>query len=200
MKFIFVNFLFFTVFLFLLNEKAYCDTVIPPYSYTVISSNNKYVFVMLAPKEEFDLITKDKELRETALSIRKKYKRSGLYLNDSSTSPIWTVDWYSYSAILSSDGNYVVRFESWATNLQEEAFGIYHTGELVKSYKVKGLVKNNKLLKYSVSHFKWKCNLYLDEAKNQLQITTLDKNKYVFSLKNGRQMSYQKLKMLSCPD
>ena len=38
------------------------------------------------------------------LEIRKRYDRSGLYLNDDSVEPRWTVAWYSKGAEFASDG------------------------------------------------------------------------------------------------
>src|SRR5688572_14539739 len=76
---------------------ALADSPARPSSYTAISPNEKYLFVMIAPmKAEDEAADWIDEKAAEILAIRKKYTQSGLYLNDGSTKPLWTVDWYSY--------------------------------------------------------------------------------------------------------
>src|SRR6188508_1354212 len=77
-----------------LTASARADKIGPPMSYKRVSADKKFVFVMLAPgAEAFD-----------------GYKRSGMYKNDGSTEPLWTVDWYRRSAAITANGAFVIRY------------------------------------------------------------------------------------------
>ena len=66
------------------------DWVTKDYKY--VTKGEQYIFVMLAPPQ--DAKNPVEEGREDP-GIRKIYHESGLYRNDGSTTPLWTVDWYS---------------------------------------------------------------------------------------------------------
>jgi len=81
------------------------DSVAPPSSFSTVSANGKYVFVMIAPvRSEEDGIYLRPEDRKDARTLRAKYHVSGLYRNDGSTTPLWTVNWYAYSVLVAFDG------------------------------------------------------------------------------------------------
>src|SRR5947208_2104264 len=77
----------------------------PPQSYSVVTKDGRFVFVMLTTK---DFVSVDS--REGA-ALRGKYQRSGLYRNDGTVNPLWTVDWYSWRVFPASDGVHLVRVE-----------------------------------------------------------------------------------------
>src|SRR5919201_540577 len=71
-----------------------------PRRYVIVTKNRKFLFVMLPPpylRREFE---------------PDKYPASGLYPNDGSTRPIWTVEWYSWGrdVDISGDGVHLVRW------------------------------------------------------------------------------------------
>src|SRR5207249_11580668 len=105
---------------------------------------------------------------------------SGMYRNDGSTRPRWTVDWYSYSVLVPSDGVHLIRCGPWASSTSDEAFTIFASGQLVKSYKVGDLVDTTAFLQHTVSHFFWEQEMRLDEARARLIVRTLGGESYVF--------------------
>lgn len=48
--------------------------------------------------------------------IRKTYPKSGLYKNDGSTLPVWTVEWFAQEVEPLSDGIHIVRCGPWASS------------------------------------------------------------------------------------
>lgn len=82
------------------------------------------------------------------------YTKSGLYKNDGSTIPLWTVDWCG-RVLLPSDGIHVIRSGPWASWGGDEAFSFYSRGRLLRTYRVGDLVDWPELLPHSVSHLKW---------------------------------------------
>ena len=73
------------------------DSPAPPEPYLLESADGSLRFVML-PWYEYSLEV-DNQI----------YKQSGLYNADDATTPLWTIDWYSFSVYLSDDGRYLVR-------------------------------------------------------------------------------------------
>ena len=165
------------------------DSVAPPFSYSVESSNGKYVFVMIAPisVERDGLFMRDED-KKAAQRIRAKYQVSGLYLNDNSTTPLWTVDWYAYSALVASDGIHLVREGPWAQNSSTEAFTFFANGKPVRSWKVGELV-DTAMLPHSVSHFMWEESMQLDDRNQTLTVVTMSKDRYLFDFTTGERLS-----------
>lgn len=79
-----------------INVPADTEGVIPPH--TLETADKKYIFVMLRSVGR----------QNTFLGQSDKYPQSGLYLNDSSSNPLWTVDWPGF-VILPADGIHLVR-------------------------------------------------------------------------------------------
>src|SRR4051794_40464122 len=79
-----------------LSIPAFADSPAPPTSYKKLTPDQKYVFVMLSPfapdREAGRLI---EPYASDVRTIRETYPNSGLYPNDGSTTPLWTVDWYA---------------------------------------------------------------------------------------------------------
>ena len=71
------------LFILLASIKGSADTegVIQPY--TLETADKKYIFVVLRSVDR----------QNTILGQSDKYPQSGLYLNDGSSNPLWTVDW-----------------------------------------------------------------------------------------------------------
>lgn len=84
---------------------AFATSLCPAYSYKKLSPDGKYVFIMIPPISiEDDLLSWNEEARSRIVEIRKRYARSGLYLNDNSVDPLWTFDWYAFDVEIASDG------------------------------------------------------------------------------------------------
>ena len=179
--------------LFYFAGGARADKIGPPESYKKTSADGTYVFVMLAPDADRD---SGKELRET-------YKQSGLYKNDGSAKPLWTVDWYSRTAFVANDGVHVVRFAGphtyaerlnpdraqrvlTAADLKNESVSIVAKGKLVKEFTIGNFVDDVKALPKSVTFFRWSKLVRINDDKGQLEIETLDGNRVKVELATGK--------------
>jgi hypothetical protein len=80
--------------------------------YKEVSLNGQYVFVMLGilptPADDPAWRYEEPRVRKDA-EIRRVYPQSGLYRNDGSAAPLWTVDWYAFKVFVASDGVHLVR-------------------------------------------------------------------------------------------
>src|SRR5262249_16407340 len=88
----------------------WAHTPLPKMTRTKVVANGKYLFVMVSPhpvEQEARWVgpNGEKKVRE----LRKNYPESGLYLNDGSREPLWTIDWYRHHIDLASDGVHLVR-------------------------------------------------------------------------------------------
>ncbi len=151
------------------------DTPATPYDYKKVTTNNQYIFVMLHKSAWAD---KNRELRSL-------YKQSGLYLNNGSNKPLWTVDWYAYEIIPSSDGEHLIRFGPWASSGYQLAIAFYNKGKEIKQYKIMDLVKDEKKLTYTASHFFWRSEEIYNDKLSTLLLKTHDGQTYTFSVLTG---------------
>src|SRR5438105_3326431 len=74
-------------------------------TYATPTPDQQYLFVMIAPrtKNPHPKLQPEKEPHEQDLYAKYGRSGSGLYRNDGSTSPLWTVDWYSYRVFPAND-------------------------------------------------------------------------------------------------
>ncbi len=180
-------------FLLTLSTLCLADSVAVPHSYAHASSDNRYIFVMLSPKAESDGTGQPTEVRNEALRLRKTYKESGLYRNDGSLEPLWTVNWYSSDVLVSSDGSHLIRMGPWASSTTDEALTFFDKGKEIRSYAINELVDFSWLLPHTVSHFTWKDNATLDDSRRTLILTTLTHETYVFDITTGKIVSTRRL-------
>lgn len=123
------------------------DTEGGPFSYTVQTADKRHIFVNLTSHDSIS------GLVERGVT----YHASGMYLNDGSATPLWTVDWQRY-VYLPNGGDYVVRKGNWARfsgTYEEEALSFVLRGNVLKTYTARDLVVFPWLLPHSVSHYKW---------------------------------------------
>src|SRR5688572_28942850 len=92
------------------SPPAFADTPAPISSYMRVSRNGAYVFVMLGKAG----------YRSSEVSEWEGYTQSGIYRNDSSKEPLWTVAWYAYNVDVASDGVHLVRHGGLATDTHGE--------------------------------------------------------------------------------
>ena len=145
---------------------------------------------MRAPvRGEVDAEGQPPEKRAEALRLRNKYPVSGLYLNDGSTQPLWTVDWYATSVKPSSDGSTLVRYGHWASSRSDEALSFFVNGQAKATYRVGELIDLTWLLPRTISHFEWGGDFTLDDEKRTLTVTTLTYERYVFDITNGKMIA-----------
>ena len=168
--------------------------------YSFATEGGKYLFVMLIPNQQENGAG---EASGLDLKIRETYDHSGLYLNDGSTSPLWTVDWYATEVYVSSDSQYCVRIGPWPTYetdrdfekdgraLGQLAVAFYRGGKKVRDYDISQLIHDPKKLPRGRSHFQWRERIWLDESALQLNVITHDEQKIVFDLKTGKVVDRQ---------
>ncbi|HKZ55002.1 MAG TPA: hypothetical protein VJ123_05955 [Anaerolineales bacterium] len=147
-----------------------------PYDYTQLAPGGRFVFVMLTPEEE-----------RQVPSIRSQYPEAGMYRNDGSATPLWTVDWYSFKVDLTSDGVYLVRWGPWPGwgEFGELALAFYRNGHKLKSYKVRDLVAIPELLPRSASHYQWLKSALFNDAARVVKVETYNGETYAFDVTTG---------------
>lgn len=167
--------------MFITVSSAFADKEAPMCTYTITSSDGKYILVMRSPNSA----EKAEEIRK----IRSKYSQSGLYFNDGSTNALWTIDWYAHNVELSSDGIHLVRRGPWASSIMDEALTFFAKGELLRSYRINQLVDNPWLMPRSVSHFSWKKMSSMDDQNKSYHLRTIHGESYRFDVTTGRIVS-----------
>jgi hypothetical protein len=179
MKKVFISLL--TIIFMLIPRAASADSEVAPHSYKELASNNKFVFVMIYPNSE-EVKTEDGKI----------YTKTGLYKNDNSIEPLWTIEGYSHKVYISSDGNYAAKLGPWPRltefnnrDLNQLVVTFYDRGKLTHEYYIKNLVVDASKLQKSVSHFEFSKELNFDDEQNILELETYDGSKYVFDMKTG---------------
>lgn len=179
MKKVFISLL--TMIFMLMPRVASADSEVAPHSYKELASNNKFVFIMIYPNSE-EVKTEDGKI----------YTKTGLYKNDNSIEPLWTIEGYSHKVYISPDGNYAAKLGPWPRltefnnrDLNQLVVAFYDRGKLTREYYIKDLVVDENKLPRSVSHFQFNKELNFDEAQNILELETYDGSKYMFDMKTG---------------
>src|SRR4051812_21320808 len=68
-----------------------------PISHQTLSPDGRFVFVIIGPYSAEEEPTHwIGEYAAKVKAVRDKWTVSGMYRNDGSTTPLWTVDWYAY--------------------------------------------------------------------------------------------------------
>jgi hypothetical protein len=117
---------------------AIADQEAGPFTFTEMSPDGNYVFVMLAPYHaDFKCgeYLYDKDEQEKICKIREKYHTSGLYRIDDPNKLLWTVDWYAFNVEVASDGEHLIRNGPWARTAEknQEAVSFFGNGKLLKT-------------------------------------------------------------------
>jgi hypothetical protein len=198
---------------------VHADSIARPSSYREKSPDEKLVFVMIPPEttleDELERYNDGpgRARKDEIRSIRTKYTKSGLYRNDGSVEPLWTVDagWYRSSVFVPSDGIHLIASGGWATranqrvpvvtkdDLKQVAFSIYARGKLVHEVTIADFVDRPEHLQCSVSHFFWCEESRLNDKNGHLVVTTLDDNYVVFDFKSGKVLSKVRIPVTKGP-
>jgi hypothetical protein len=174
----------------MIGSSVFADSVAPPFSYKKECPGGKFVFVMIAPMSvEKDAGHWIEKIGAEIRGIRRIYARSGLYRNDESTEPLWTIDWYAAGVELASDGVHLIRHGPWASSTDQEALSFFANGELLRTYQIKELVDDPLLLDHTVSHFFWQSGGWMNDSRLQYTLITKDGNQFVFDLRTGEIIS-----------
>ena len=176
--------------LMLVPAFAYADREAGPISYATASPDGKYLFVMLAPGEtQADKIPVVDSGGRISKYIASKYPVSGMYQNDGSTTPLWTVEWYAFSVIVPSDGIHIIKRGPWAKRLSDEALTFLAQGKTLHSYKISDFVDMAAPLPHTVSHFRWLESAKLNDHDHTLEIATFSKERYSLDYTTGEVVS-----------
>lgn len=137
--------LLFTILGFLfLTEPAFASYGVSADGYTIETENKRFILVLHWRKPDGTLV-KMKGLE--------KYPANGLYRNDGSTEPLWTVDWCNIAMPL-NDGRHAIRFGRGGNGPQtgyvNESFAFLCDGKVLKSYSVQDFIEFPTLLPHSV--------------------------------------------------
>ena len=176
----------FTMTLLFRASTSAADSIAPPSTYLVESADQQFVFVMVPPlslEQELRFLSED--FGEKTRKIREAHPVSGLYRNDGTSEPLWTVDWYASGAEIYSDGVHLVRHGPWAQRLSDEAISFFANGKLLRSYRVSDLIKDRSRLERTVSHFFWQEDVRLDDRALRYTVATVDRRCYVFDVTTG---------------
>ena len=171
------------------------DKPATPATRTEIIANGKFLFVMLCP---LALET------EQGKAIRAKYPESGLYKNDGSKEPFWTVDWYREKVTVAWDGVHMIRFGQWPgrkgglkdrtipkESLQKEAVSFFAYGKLLREFPIADLIDDPTKLPTSVSHFRWLKSSEFFDDNLQFESVTFDGNLIRFDMKTAKILKKQ---------
>ena len=195
--------------LIIIAPPSFCDSISPPYSYREETPDKRHVFIMISEQEgrkyfgykQFQQDLKDdphsdsfggapapfgNPFSKESIDILEAYSQSGLYQNNGSTNPLWTVDWYAYDVKPLSDAVHLVRPGPWASAYNDPAVSFYKNGSLLRTHTVNELVADPKSLPHSVSHFEWRKETKLDDDKKRYRIVTLSGERYRFNVTTGR--------------
>jgi hypothetical protein len=189
------------------NSPAWADTLPTPRSYKEVAPGGKYVFVMIAPVSVEQEVWQWNKLNENTAAgireLRRVYTRSGMYRNDGSAEPIWTVDWYTHGVHLVPDGVHLIRPGPWAglrdhdtPNLNCEAVSFFANGQLLRTYQVGELVDDPGRVGLTVSHYWWQQEGRVS-GEYEYTITTVDGNRFVFDVRTGEITSAWRMGLVS---
>jgi hypothetical protein len=195
----------------LFPNQAKADREVMPFDYAIFTEDKNYIFIMLAPPrggipvekmpregppyyitviyDSDESFGNGKEQERDSLRI--KYPCSGLYKNDGSNKPIWTVDWYTFLVYLFPDGEHLIRRGPWnSAEFENEkpvfdglAFAFYKNGIEVASYKVEDIVKDTSAISFTISHYFWSKDYHVDKSSGILYVETLDEQKYTYDVR-----------------
>jgi hypothetical protein len=170
------------------------DSPTPPRSYKEVARGEKFVFAMIAPGTvEDDVWQWNEETAASIRAIRRAYTRSGMYRNDGSAEPLWTVDWYAHRVEVASDGMHLVRHGPWASSTDQEAVSFFADGKLLRSYSIRELIDNRIMLARTSAHFFWQEEGRFDDDQLKYALATKDGNQFVFDVRTGEIVSQFRL-------
>jgi len=158
-----------------------------PQSYKKVTKDGKSVFVMLAHQY----------LTPESKKINERYPRSGLYPNDGSKTPLWTVGRYIFDIQMSSDGVYFFEF-GWEQKLGDKgesvAVEFYEKDKSLCRYLIKDLVPRPEampIIPYgNADGYSWVKSSVFDDVNNRLTVETIEGEdcpirKYIFDITTG---------------
>lgn len=168
---------------------AVADKPVPVTSYKREVPGGPFVFVMIMPVPlEEEVATFSPAQATEVRAVRRVYSQSGLYPDDGTTKPLWTVNWYAPDVEVASDGIHMVRIDRGAPlqgAVGAHAISFYANGVLLQTYTVGDLIGNLERVPHSVTRHLWIDRGELDNARLEYKLTTAEGRRYVFDLRTG---------------
>jgi hypothetical protein len=185
------------------GQPARADKPGPPVSYTQVTANKKFVLVLFALDPMFEGDPK------TGQALRALFPKSGLYKNDGSKEPLWSVDWHRNRVYVAGDGIHLVREGNWPKrgkpgdrgpsvskkDLEQESFSFFANGKLLRQYPIGEIIDDPQALPKSVSHFRWLHKASVLDDTKQFEAITLDGNRIVFDLATAKVLRKEKVNL-----
>lgn len=162
------------------------DSFVLPHSYTVVPPGEQYVFVMLAlVAPEDDGAGMPAGPAAQIQHIRRTYTISGLYRNDGSTTPLWSVDWYTYHVDVASDGIHLVRPGSGSRSADDVAVTFLAYGQPLRSLRIADIVDVPWLMPRHNGQMMWQADWQFDDQAMTHTIRTSHGEQVVFDVATG---------------
>lgn len=147
--------------------------------HTEQSADRRYLLVQLTPFPYDD----PSDVAGTA--IASKYRQSGLYLNDGSTTPLWTANWWTVSGgyYVHVDGAYAVTLDALDPTL-----AFHHNGIAFSSYQRTDLLGIPEFLDDWIhGGVDWRrAQGTLDNEAYLFHVSTIYHSYYTFDIRTGR--------------
>jgi hypothetical protein len=143
-----------------------------------VLGNGKFLLVMLFPPE--NTLNKENLLNKT-------YPQSGLYPNDGSNKPLWTLDHpFQGQVFVSADGDFLANVV-FPAEPKGDGVRFYHKGKLLRAYKVEELARPDSIQNACPSCL-WSENVGYDAAAEILTVMSRDGRNWRFELRTGKAM------------
>lgn len=169
--------------LLVVSSSLSADSPAPPESFTKLSPDRKHILVILAPKPY-----------DVSNSLSKKYPISGLYVNDSSVKPLWSLpsDFCCSRVDILSNAKNLISWNAWPADngtFDQTVAWFFENGREIRNYKIRQLVDNPEHLRHSVSHYRWIDRTEVDDRLNRITLRTLNGQIIVFDGTTGEVIS-----------
>ena len=156
-----------------------------PLSYTKTTPNGQYVLVMIPPPFPGQRSPWSEAAVNSDRQIRSTYAHSGLYRNDGSNTPLWTIGWCDSRVEPLSDGFHLVR-HGGSLGAEGEAVAFFANGSLVGSYAISELMDlSSRMPRTGSGWILWASSLRLLDDAKQYEIWTRHGEHYVFDVTTG---------------
>lgn len=170
------------------NSHAAQGGLADPHSWKRVSGDGQFVLVMISPYPiDKDAVVHPAYDTEGIRRLRATYTRSGLYHNDGSTEPVWTIQYaMENNVFLTTDGKRLILADQpWRSNGHIASF--YANGKLLRRCNIGDLIQSELQLWIWELRGGVNCsNLRLSDAQQTFTIGTNQGETFVFDITTGR--------------
>ena len=159
-----------------------------PTSYHKSSPDGQFVFVMLVPLQFEQRLDPTTDQAAKSREIRSKWPKSGMYKNDGSRDPLWTVEGYYYSAWPASDGVHVVLWNP-AWNPDTAVLTFVADGQVLHTYRGDDLIGPRGRMTGAGHNWGFMKSQTLDEESMTFRVETDDREVLWFDVQTGERIT-----------